>query len=657
MQIKHKIDSFLSEVFPDLGVNPQHDRVIDVMVKYYTLGPYKPKVTVTGSEVVIEVAVDMIERQGTEYKRALALCDQRNYAAAKKILSDLIDKNPSVSEYHRVLGQVESEQGNQDKAIDHLIDALKWDSHNGWALLMVGNIFAKYKKDTQTATKYYDQAISSNTADHISLTNAAYIMLLDGNISKAAEYINKAIDIKPDYPNALTVVGMIAEKKGNLGDAFNNYIATLKACNKKDAVFHKALEIALSAAKEIVSDDAGRALIKKYREKLEYIGEKKIIIQKGENLTTAAKMEFAENHNRDFHTVIYKESYPAVEHLIMHEMVHLDFVLEARTKGVNQLFTSQEAQESIFRKKNIPMMKKLTDMGFAPDKSDAFLMQIFRGQNTLMYNAPIDLFIEEYLYTGFPDLRPYQFLSLLQLTREGIEAVTNKGILEIIPQSILTKTRILNMVGGMQLRELYGVQIMDEYKANKEEWKTATTLYEEYLEYKNDRKPGEEYELVQHWAEDLELDVYFALVDEDKFRNKNTAEQFMTNIEEDPYGIEEDDPIKAREMEEFLKAQEANGINTAVVMFMVSAINQLKSLPIEKVKEIATEIAMQGIHGYSIDGTVYRLASVSGKKFTGYEILSWYYVSWSMAMPDAVGMLGLDFVKEYEIATKMFSNK
>ncbi|TVL98970.1 MAG: hypothetical protein CV087_19760 [Candidatus Brocadia sp. WS118] len=228
MQIKHKIDSFLSEVFLDLGLNPEHDRVIDVMVKYYTFGPYKPKVTVTGSEVVIDVAVDIIERQGPEYKRALALCDQRNYAAAKKILSDLIDKNPSVSEYHRVLGQVESEEGNQDKAIDHLIDALRWDSHNGWALLMVGNIFAKYKKDTETATKYYDQAISCNTADHISLTNAAYIMLLDDNISKAAEYINKAIDLKPDYPNALMVQGMISDKEGNKRTAFNYYIATLK---------------------------------------------------------------------------------------------------------------------------------------------------------------------------------------------------------------------------------------------------------------------------------------------------------------------------------------------------------------------------------------------------------------------------------------------
>lgn len=146
---------------------------------------------------------------------------------------------------------------------------------------------------------------------------------------------------------------------------------------------------------------------------------------------------------------------------------------------------------------------------------------------------------------------------------------------------------------------------------------------------------------------------FFTLVDENKFRGASDTEQIIQKIEEDPYGLDEEDPEKAKEMAAFLKAQEAIGVNTAVVMFMVSAMNQLKALPPGKVKEIAKEIAMQGIHGYSIDGTLYRLAHVPGKKFTGYEILAWYYVSWSMAMPDAVGMLGLNYGKEYEIAKEL----
>ena len=43
------------------------------------------------------------------------------------------------------MGQMLSDEGDQDEAINYLIDALRWDSKNAWALLMMGNIFAKFK--------------------------------------------------------------------------------------------------------------------------------------------------------------------------------------------------------------------------------------------------------------------------------------------------------------------------------------------------------------------------------------------------------------------------------------------------------------------------------------------------------------------------------
>jgi len=82
-------------------------------------------------------------------------------------------------------------------------------------------------------------------------------------------------------------------------------------------------------------------------------------------------------------------------------------------------------------------------------------------------------------------------------------------------------------------------------------------------------------------------------------------------------------------------------------------IYYLNYLPKEKVKEIALEIAQAGIHGIDPNKDGYKLAHVTGKKFSGSQFLAWYYVSWSMAMPDAVDMLGLPYGKEYELAQKM----
>ena len=51
------------------------------------------------------------------------------------------------------MGQILSDEGDQEEAINCLIDALRWDSKNGYALLMMGNIFAKFKDDVPTASK------------------------------------------------------------------------------------------------------------------------------------------------------------------------------------------------------------------------------------------------------------------------------------------------------------------------------------------------------------------------------------------------------------------------------------------------------------------------------------------------------------------------
>jgi cytochrome c-type biogenesis protein CcmH/NrfG len=60
-----------------------------------------------------------------------------------------------VSEYHRILGQIYSEEGEQDKAVNCLIDAIRWDPRNNHALIMMGNVFARHYNDIETAMTYY----------------------------------------------------------------------------------------------------------------------------------------------------------------------------------------------------------------------------------------------------------------------------------------------------------------------------------------------------------------------------------------------------------------------------------------------------------------------------------------------------------------------
>jgi tetratricopeptide (TPR) repeat protein len=655
MRIVHKLDDFLYNLFPEVKQNDPQS-LINAIESYFTYGPFKPKVTIHDHWVTIEIDSSKIITQNKDYQKVITLCEKGNYTDAKPILRNLIIDNPSNSEYHRIMGQILSDEGDHEEAINCLIDALRWDSKNGYALLMMGNIFSKYKNDIPTALKYYDQALIVNPNDYITINNISINLMQHGNLVEAKKYLNEGIRINEHYPNTYFALGMIAELEGDLKHAFEYTLNAIKVSKNKDVLYKNSIAKLIEIGRKITSTNTRMNIYDEYKSKLELDGNKKIDILVDNEISTAAKFEFAENYNRDVHTVKYKSTYPAIEHLIMHELVHLDLVIQARKDDLNQLFISDENHQAHFIKTLQPTINKLNQMGISKDAIDAYCSNMFSGLNSQIFNTPIDLFIEEYLFHHFIDLRPYQFLSLNTIMQEGLKAVTDKNIIEISPKEILSKSKVYNIVSALQFRELYGVDLINDFNASSAELKQATDFYNEYLQYKNDKSPGEEYELILHWAEVLNLYKHFELVNETEFRTKRAnIDNLLTSIEKDPYDIESKDPHRKRDMEIFLKSQERQGTNMAVVMFMVEALNFFNIMPKDDIKRIAYDIALEGTHGYQPEKQGYTINSIKGKNFSGYHILSYFYVSWALALPEMLDELKLPYNEEYELALKLFN--
>lgn len=553
------------------------------------------------------------------------------------------------------MGQILSDEGDQEEAINCLIDALRWDSKNGWALLMMGNIFAKFKNDVPTAMKYYDQALIANPADNITINNIGANLMQQGKLEEAKKYFWEAVKINDQYPNTHFALGMIAEMENDLHSSFYSTIQSIKLNRTKDVLYQNSLRQAIDVSRKIIETDEGKKIFRKYRHKLEFEGGKEIDIIADAEIPTAAKMEFAENYDRPKHIVKYKPNYPAVEHLIMHELVHLDFVIEARKAKLNQLFISTQEHKSEFIKKLEPTIKKFNKMGISESSTATYCSGLFDGMNRQIFNTPIDLFIENFLYNDYAELRPYQFISLYTLNQEGLKAVTDKKVVDLSPPDILSKSKIYNLVNAIQFKDLYGIDLVKDFKASPAEYKHANDFYEEYLQYRDDKEPAEEYEIVIHWAEDLKLDKNFELVDEVEYRTKRTdIDNLLTSIEKDPYDLDSKDPYKQREMDKFQKSQQTIGTNMAIVMFMVDAMQYFERKSKEEIKKIAFEIAMQGTQGYRPDKDDYRISSISGKTFSGYHILAYYYVSWAMAVPDMLSQLQLPYDEEYKLALTIY---
>jgi len=657
MQITHKIDDFLFTIFPNIekGDNKSLKEAIE---DYFTIGTFKPKVSINEDWITIEIDSSNILSQNNDYKRVVSLCEKGNYAEAKPILQNLIKKNPSNSEYHRIMGQILSDEGDQEEAINCLIDALRWDSKNGWALLMMGNIFSKFKNDIPTALKYYDQALISNPNDYITINNVGFNLFQQGNITEAKKYFTEVLKINNDYPNTHFALSLIAERESDLDSAFYSCIKAIKSSKSKDQLFDNSVKQSIKIANQIVTLSDGIELYKNYLHKLEFDGDKKIEIIKDNSIPTAAKIEFAENYQRENHLLKFNPKYPAYQHLIMHELVHLDFVIEARKGELNQLFVSNHDKKVKFIKTIDSTILKLKQKGLSEETADKIATDLFDGLNRQAYNAPIDLFIEDYLYNEYPNLRPIQFISLYNLVMEGLKAVTETTIVDFFPKEILSKSKIYNLVGAIQFKNLFGLDFIKDFKATQSELKLANDFFDEYLQYKDNKEPAEEYELVLHWAQDLKLDDNFELISETEFYSKRVdIDNLLKSIEEDPYDLESKDPYKEREMDKFLKSQENKDLNMAVVMFMVEAFDFFEDKSTEYIKKMAFDIAMQGAHGYNPSNSNYRINGIDNKLFSGYNILAFYYVSWSIAIPESLAELKLPFDEEYEMAKTMYKPK
>jgi hypothetical protein len=393
-------------------------------------------------------------------------------------------------------------------------------------------------------------------------------------------------------------------------------------------------------------------IIAQFVSKLSYESEKEIKIQEDNSIPTAAKIEFAENYNRNYHIVKYKSSYPAVEHLIMHELIHIELVVEARKIKENQLFITNDSFKRKFFLSLESETKQYRKKGYSEESISNVLNMFFDGLNRQVFNTPIDLFIEDRIFSNYSSLRPYQYLSMLAMVKEGVDSTTRKEIVDLAPKSVLSKSKTFNLINALHFKDLFGLDLVPEHKSTKLEINQATELYTEFLDYRKDKTPAEEYELVQHWGEDLKLNGYFELVPENKEKRKS-IDDVIFEIEKDPYGLESTDSSQERQMKKFLKEHSTKDTNMAVAMYMVGALEKFQKLSADKVKSIAFEFATLGMSGIDPNKEDYTVPYFGNEKFSGYRALAYYYVSWAIAVPEAINQLQMPFAGEYKLAKQM----
>lgn len=654
MIIQFLVSDLLVELFPH--TKGDREALIAAMKKHHMGGGVEPTITIENELVTIHYDEQRIAGVEQAFNEAWKDCEKGRFDVAKPKLLKLAAQAPANSNVQGVLGQVHYELGEYDEAMDRFIEALRWDPTNLRALIMMGNLWARQKEEPDTALTYYREAHRLQPTDHIAATNIGGQLVELERYQEAEPYLASAIEHAPDYPNARHAMAMVQRELGNSDRAFEEVIAALQHSSGRGRLHEASMQLASEMAQQFIHKETGREIVQRMTEALATRAGKPVVTRPDDALTTAAKLEVAETHGRNEHRLVYRPGFPAVEHLELHELYHLRMILDARQEAANQLFTSNDSHLTAFRTSVADTARKLRKEGVADEAVGRYIDALFKGFLLQIYNAPLDLFIEFDMHREHPGIRPYQFLSLGRMVHEAVQASTSPQALTAAPPAVASASKVYNATLALVFKELYGVDRVPDLKCTPKEVQLANKLYDEFKEYRNDRQPGEEYELVEHWAKDLQLEKFFALVPEERRTagDGSLADQ-LNSIEADPIGDYSADPEKVREMQDFQARQKELGVNMAVVMYMVDALKHFKAEPMNKIKMTAFEIAMLGAQGIHPEKQGYKLANVPGTTFSGYRLLAYYYVSFKLAVPEVLPDLKLPYDTEFGMAEQLYS--
>lgn len=133
----------------------------------------------------------------------IELCNKGEFDKALPLLEEYCKNEPDNSEAWRLIAQVHWIHMNMpDKAYDELIEALRCDPKNIWALVLMGNLLSKEKNDFDHAKQYYDKVLEYHPNNAIAITNIGATYMERKDYEGALTYLEKALAIDDSYANS-----------------------------------------------------------------------------------------------------------------------------------------------------------------------------------------------------------------------------------------------------------------------------------------------------------------------------------------------------------------------------------------------------------------------------------------------------------------------
>lgn len=595
-------------------------------------------------------------------QHALDLCNKNQFDKALPILEEITKNDPRNSEAWRVLAQIHwNHMHEADKAYDELIEALKCEPKNIWALVLMGNLLTKEKNDIEHAKQYYDKVLEYYPNNAIALNNIGATYMEHKDYEGALPYMEKAMAIDNSYANSYYGLAICYYKLGRYKEAYEVcYKGVLKSADRPEnpAVREELVKLYVTVAKEYSDNTNYINVWKGIKDELEAVDHVNIRIVEDKSLNVHAKMEYAPLHAAKEHVIRYNPEKDFVEHLFIHEMMHLKMNQQATKANRAKAVVSSQATRNAFKKRYLSFMKK-KHSHIPSSELDKVIYGLADGLGLQLMNCPLDLMVEHLIYKYYQIARPIQMLSLFHMEQDNINAVKQAAQNGFFPKEIVYANKVMNLVTSLHFKEMYGINLIGQYHPTKQELEHANDLYEEFKAYIDTYKAGDEYEMLEYFVQSFNMEELVEIVDESQVTAGMKADLSMKGDLKDlaEGALSEEDADVANAQFALNHQDGANPTETMMMsMYMLGAMEYFDTLSNQDIHRIAIEIAMVGVTGID-PKKKYSIKSMPDKEFGGYQLLAWYYVSWARAIPEKLDKLGLPFSKAYESALQMYNAK
>ena len=621
------VDLFAFDDKPPSLQTPDVTAVISRVLKHFGFLPQPLAVTVEGDEVVLQFPEESDVAQSEAARlaeKAAKRATEGNYSKAIGIFKRVLELQPSLYSARRDLAMAYMEIGDVENATNHLMEVLLLDSGDAWSWVVLANLYIRDKSDLETGEDFLRRALLIKPGDAWALNSLAVVCQKRGKTEEAISLFEKAILANPDFANPYYGEAVLFEATQQPEKALGLLNRLFARAKMQDArsqpVFDNARQLFAKMKADLASQSQSEAFkcVQNYKAEMETLSGFPILIEEREfEDKVGARIQMAWKHGRDYHLIATRRGYSPelLAHLEAHELTHLKMESEARKVGRNLFFaTTAKTRETAIRSVSGDLLKWRRE-GYSEDSITKVTLSMIGGLCGFLFNCPIDMLIERYICNTFPVLGPAQFLSVRVMAMEAWQTNSNPDIRRLTPRKIMQASLALNGAYCLFLDEQF--QSASAFAAlykGLDTFELSKRLCKHWSQRSRNLGAGDEYRLVDEFADMTGLRGWYEWKPDAEDHDVTTAgrRERTTN----PELLREKHP--------------------AAVWHLLSALERYDTLPVEKIREIAFEIAVLGENGldYADPETKYTLRSIPDKNFSGLQIMCLMYAGFKRIAPE-----------------------